>query len=112
MKKDRLMLLGIAALLTGCAGSVHRGVVAMKVSDTAAHVCVGKEEVKVGDKLALYRNECRKGSMGSKAKKTTCTKEKLGTGTVTEILNEHYSVVEVQSGVQFREGDVVEREHG
>lgn len=110
-KRNMISAWAIGMFAMGCAGSVHRGVVAMKRSDTTAHVCIDEEEVNVGDQLALYRNECRRDVVNSKAKKTTCIKKKLGVGTVTGILNEHFSVVEVHPGVRFREGDVVEREH-
>jgi hypothetical protein len=91
------------ALATGCT-SVHRGVVAMKIDDTTAHVCMNRDEVAVGDTVQLYRNVCtRRG--GS----TRCEKKALATGTVTEILNDHYSVVTLPAGTEFKEGDFVER---
>ncbi|MFO0842274.1 MAG: hypothetical protein U0797_07720 [Gemmataceae bacterium] len=95
------------ALATAC-GSVHRGVVAMKISDTAAHVCLNKDEVAVGDVVRLYRNVCRN-TPRSNLLPWNCEKRALATCVVTEVLNEHYSVVTLPAGTEFKEGDFVER---
>jgi hypothetical protein len=90
-----------------------RGSVAMKVSDTEAHVCMNKSEVKVGDRVTLFRNNCPskgpRGRNGDGGEAGGCTKVQLGQGTVTENLNEHYSVVKFDQGVQFEEGTFVEK---
>jgi hypothetical protein len=84
----------------------------MKGDDGEAHVCMGDKEVKAGDRVALFKNVCTgragggKGGTGNRS----CQKVKLGEGTVERTLNEHYSVVKVDSGVQFEEGTVVEKE--
>ena len=85
----------------------------MKGDDQEAHVCLGEGEVKGGDKVALYKNACT--SSKASAGKTgygaasTCTKVKLGEGIVERTLNEHYSVIKVNPGVQFEEGSIVEK---
>ena len=85
----------------------------MKGSDQEAHVCLGDGEVKAGDKVALFKNVCTGGSGGpARVGETSgggCTKVKLGEGVVERTLNEHYSVVKVDSGVPFEEGTIVEK---
>ena len=96
--------------LSGCAHSMMRGSVAMKINDEEAHVCMGDNEVKAGDRVALYKNECRgKGSSRADGGGTNCQKVKIGEGEVTRTLNEHYSVVRVSPGTSFEEGTVVEK---
>lgn len=88
-----------------------RGSVAMKVNDAEAHVCLGDNEVMAGDKVALYKNDCRSALVGAKAAPGgACEKVKLGEGVVSRTLNTHYSVVKVTPGVQFEEGTIVEKE--
>lgn len=109
MNRIMMAVLGGVVLLSGCAAhSTMRGSVAMKASDTEAHVCLGNSEVKPGDKVALFRNECT-GTGGREGRGRSCQKVRLGTGEVTRLLNEHYSVVKVDSGVKFEEGAIVER---
>ncbi len=86
----------------------------MKVSDTEAHVCLGNNEVKPGDRVSLYKNVCRGGKGSARVadggSAVGCEKVKLGEGQITRLLNEHYSVMEVAKGVNFDEGTVVERQ--
>lgn len=111
----RILFLPLASLvlmLTGCAHGLMRGSVAMKVSDTEAHVCMDNTEAKVGDRVTLYKNNCP--STGGRVRSGLgrggkCEKVELGYGTVTEILNQHYSVVKFDSGVPFEEGTFVEK---
>lgn len=95
-------------LITACAHTAMRGTVAMKVSDREAHVCLGNNEVKVGDRVFFFVNEC-KGTGGRETGDRTCQKVKIGEGRVTRLLNEHYSVVEAAPGIKFTEGTIVER---
>lgn len=106
-KSIALCLFSIFALI-GCAHSAMRGSVAMKTSETEGHVCLGKGEVDVGDKVSLYRNDCPNQG-GKKVGGNICKKVKLGEGKVTEIINDHYSVATFPSGLQFDEGTVVEK---
>ena len=85
-----------------------RGTVAMKVDPDEAHVCLGKDEVKVGDRVALFTQQCEP-SLKEKGGGGKCKKIKVGEGRVTELLNEHYSVIKTEPGVQFQEGTVVEK---
>lgn len=106
------LFMGLLSLaLSGCATGVKRGIVAMKISDTEAHVGIGASEVKVGDHVELYSNVCTGGggkrSDGAEPRK--CTKEARGHGKVKEILSRDYSVVEFPSGTTFSEGDTIEQ---
>jgi len=96
--------------LFGCAHSTMRGTVAMKVSDNEAHVCMGDNEVKAGDKIALFKNECTGARGGREGNAGSCKKVKIGDGVVERTLNEHYSLVRVSPGVSFEEGTVVEKQ--
>lgn len=99
-------------LLVGCVAPHTRGVVAMKLTENEAHVCVGKEEVNVGDKLNVYRNDCTPKSKpipkGS-GTATQCEKKLVGQAEVTEVLNSHYSAVHYDGGQPIQEGDMVEK---
>lgn len=80
----------------------------MKVSDTEAHVCLNKDEVKEGDRVLAFYNDCSKRSLGDNRGVTPCVKTKLGYGTVKQILNDHYSLIKFDEGVKFSEGTFVE----
>lgn len=109
-KKILVTLVAALAVLSGCAHGLMRGSVAMKISDTEAHVCMDKSEAKVGDRVTLFRNNCPvKGGRDLGGGGGACTKVELGKGTVTETLNDHYSVVKFDPGVKFSEGTFVEK---
>ncbi len=101
---------GALALAAGCASSVHRGVVAMKIDAETAHVCIDPGEAQVGDRLTVFRNECSQAFPTSKAQGTAlCKKKQVGTATISSFLNEHYAEARFANGTDFREGDMVER---
>lgn len=116
MKYSNLLLNAVvAATLTGCAHGAMRGTVAMKTSDSEAHVCLGEGDVKPGDRVTLYRNVCAtKGSPravgGRNIPVGTCERLELGKGTVEQAINKHYSLVKFDSGVTFEEGTFVEKQ--
>lgn len=95
-----------AATTTGCATGhpTMRGSVVMKIDPTTAHVCLGTGEVAVNDHVRLFRNVCKPGSY-----RPTCTKETIAEGTVTQLLDEHYSVVAFPAGTTFEEGNTIEK---
>ncbi len=95
-------------MITGCAHSAMKGSVAMKVSESEAHVCL--DQAKVGDRLTLFKNNCpvRGTTMGSSDNSGMCEKVRVGQGTVTQILNQHYSVLKADAGVAIEEGNFVE----
>lgn len=89
-----------------------RGTVAMKTSENEAHVCMNKDEVKPGDRVSLFRNVCTgNGGVGERSGGggRSCEKREIGKGTVKENINEHYALVQFDSGVQFEEGTFVEK---
>lgn len=115
MKFSSLTLtLVVAGTLSSCAHhQMMRGSVAMKANNREAHVCLGENEVKVGDRVAAFRNECkqnidRAGERGSRG--VSCKLERIGGGKVVSLLNDHYSTVEFDEGVPFNEGTVVQKE--
>ncbi len=116
MKFQTLLSAGAAVFaLSGCAHhQMMRGSVAMKAGGQEAHVCLGENEVKAGDRVVAYRNECtqRSGFEGAErgSRGVVCKLEKLGGGTVVSLLNDHYSTVQFDQGVTFEEGTVVEKE--
>lgn len=115
MKTTLLITTVTIASLAGCAHV--RGSVAMKTADDEAHVCLDKGEVKPGDRVTLFRNFCvskggrseTSGFTGGSTTASYCEKKELGKGTVKEILNDHYSVVKFDPGVQFDEKTFVEK---
>ena len=108
MKTKVMAMIAFGAMVSGCATGFHRGVVAMKVDEETAHVGINKEEVNVGDHVQLFSNQCTSGPRGSNRK---CVKIPKGHGDVVEILGEHYVSVKFEKGVQFNEGDFIEK-HG
>ena len=55
MKGKIILTMAAIALLGGCATGFHRGVVAMKIDDSTAHVGLNRDEAKVGYKSAVDR---------------------------------------------------------
>lgn len=106
----------IVTIISSCSThSIMRGSVAMKTGPNEAHVCLGNNEVKVGDKVRAYKNSCKSslgvaGKSESAGPKFACTKELAGAGVVTSLINEHYSVVKFDESVKFDEGTIVEKE--
>lgn len=108
----RVMMTGLSFLaLAGCAtGGVNRGHVVMKTSDEVAHVALAANEVKVGDHVELYHNECTGGGGGKNGLgPRSCKKVETGHGEVTEVLNEDYVAVKFPQGTKFAEGDTIEK---
>ncbi|MBX9767581.1 MAG: hypothetical protein K2X47_09955 [Bdellovibrionales bacterium] len=108
MKVINLVFLLAAVSMVSCSHGVMRGSVAMKTSANEAHVCIGDHEAKIGDRITAFANSCpskggRDGGPGM------CEKKRLGEGTVTALLNHHYSVVKFDDGVKFDEGTFVEK---
>lgn len=107
MNFEKLFFCGVAVLLTGCANhqKVHRGVVAMKISDSVAHVGLNENEIKLHDTVQLYQNKCNNLVAGER----TCIEVNKGQGIVTRIVNRNYVAVEFDDGVEFDEGDLVQK---
>jgi hypothetical protein len=88
----------------GCAHQMMRGSVVMKVDEDEAHVCLGENEVKPGDKVTLYKSVCEGAGKGRR-----CSKVKVGEGEILELVNEHYSLARFPNNVEFAEGYIVEK---
>ena len=110
MKINAVLFLSIFAfMIVACASGVKRGSVAMKVSDSQAHVGLGVKDVKVGDHLVLYRNECSGGGGGKGRVDRVCKKVEIGHAEVAQLIGNDYSVVNFADGVKFAEGDILEK---
>ena len=116
--KSFLVLTGIAMFLTGCGHSMMRGTVAMKMDKDEAHVCLGDNAVKSGDKVGFFKNNCKRvpgsggggaGERGGGGSEVECNLLKLGEGTVSKTLNSHYSLVKTDGSFSFDEGTLVEK---
>jgi hypothetical protein len=112
--KTILMTFTLALLLTSCAHNFMRGTVAMKTDKKTAHVCLGNNDVKIGDKIDFYTNQCTGHSGGGRDEGEgdvrECKMEILGTGTVSKILNNHYSEVKTDGSFQLAEGTLVQKQ--
>jgi hypothetical protein len=111
MKTKLLLVSSIVVLLAGCAsGRIKRGHVVMKTSDRTAHVALATDEVKVGDHVELYHNECERGAgTGKTVIRTNCKRVGSGHGVVTELFDADYAQVEFPEGTKFTEGDTIEK---
>lgn len=65
---------------------------------------LGNNEVAVNDRVRLYKNECQQLD-----RRAVCKKVTVAEGTVTQLLDEHYSVVTFPAGTPFEEGYTVEK---
>jgi hypothetical protein len=115
MKFLKVMALGFSVIgFVSCAShSTMRGSVVMKMSPDSAHVCLGHGEVKEGDRVTAYKHVCVNNQTDRSSRSNlnpVCKKEKLGSGVVVKTLNDHYSEVKFDSGVQFEEGTSVEKQ--
>lgn len=77
----------------------------MKIDPTKAHVCLGRGEVAVNDRVRLYKNECEQRDRRPRE----CKKIPVAEGTVTELIDDHYSIVTFPDGTTFEEGSTVEK---
>ncbi|MBX9768298.1 MAG: hypothetical protein K2X47_13575 [Bdellovibrionales bacterium] len=96
----------------GCSHTAHvRGSVALKHSPTEADVCLGRNEVKAGDHISIFKSVCRQRIRGREgADAPSCSKVKIGEGRILQVLDDHYSVMSVGEGIAFEEGAIVEKE--
>ena len=82
----------------------------MKISSHVAHIMLVDHKLKVGDRVAAFKYDCqdRKHPLTSPYG-ASCFEEKIGIGTVTQILNKHYSVVTFDENVKITEGVLLEK---
>ena len=98
--------------LSLAACSTTRSVVAMKVNEEEAHIALGEKDVKVGDRVALYKNECEQIPLrySGLGKNPICHKVNIGGGVVTKTLGIDYSAIRLDPGVNYDEGVTVEKQ--
>lgn len=104
-------------VVAGCTTTAHHsGTVAMKITDTEAHVGLGSAQVSEGDAVELFRNICtnptspgQEGRVATSVTRRTCVRERGGRGTIAEVLGKDYSVAKFPAGTKFSEGDMVEK---
>ena len=107
----QVLVVPIAMALAACGSSMaSRDAVIMKLDATHAHVGLGAHEVAVGDPVIVRHHFCTPdASKGKNAEK--CENRVVARGTVIEVINEQYSVVEIPHG-ELEEGDTVEKAVG
>jgi len=110
MNKNLLML-AILVFLSSCAHTFMRGTVAMKLDDKKAHICLGNNDVKLGDKVEFFQNQCSDIRIGTKegGDIKECRLQKVGQGNITKLLNSHYSEVETDGTFKIKEGGLVQK---
>lgn len=113
MGRNAFLHAAVLLMLAGCSAE-RAGSVVMKISTSVAHVELPPSSVRVGDRVALIESYCP-GKMTRRTRKPMsdkCRKVVIGTGSVTEILNDRYSVAEFPNGPEFEEGDAVDLYRG
>lgn len=98
-----VLLLTMINVSTG-AQAATPAVITVKINHALVEVNLGDRDVSVGDRVAVYKKTCP-GGRGQ-----ICTKERVGAGTVARVLDDQYSEVNLDPGVQVREGYTIERE--
>ncbi|QDK46302.1 hypothetical protein DOM22_14580 [Bdellovibrio sp. ZAP7] len=85
--------------------AVH-GDVTMKLNESTAQVNLeeSKAAVKLGQRLAVFREECKGGRF------SVCTKDRVGFAQVSKIHDKKYAEVTMDKNVYFDAGYVVESE--
>ncbi len=109
-KKIGLLVFSVMSVaLSSCAHHVVRGAVAMKLEPNQVEVCMGSEELNLGDRVSFFKNDCPKPNRAFMEGGAACHKEKVGEGVIIQILNEDYSIVDVKSGKTPDTGSIVEK---
>ncbi|MBK26986.1 MAG: hypothetical protein CME70_23485 [Halobacteriovorax sp.] len=103
----------LALVLSSCSSAMRhkfmRGTVAMKVDNKTAHVCLGENEVKKGDKISFYYQSCDRPDPEDPGLKGLCTLEQIGTGKITRTFNNHYSEVTTDGSFKFSKGTLIQK---
>ena len=99
----------VLLLVTASCSSIkapRRGLVLMMMSNADAHVGMGSPEVNSGDHVQIIRDVCKPVGSGDRGTER-CTREEVGHGTVTSVLNDKYSEVRFDSNTKAKVGDVI-----
>ena len=76
----------------------------MKISANTAQINLGENKIAMGQRLAIFRQECHGGRFA------VCTKDRVGSGHVTRVFDTKYSEIALDPGVHFDVGYIVEQE--
>lgn len=103
----------------GCASApkhLHaQGSVVALDSANEGHVCMNATSVEIGEKLSLAETTCKlskttaNGKYSDEVSVNVCSKTAKGTVEVMGMADPHFIKVKSVSGVNLREGDVVEK---
>lgn len=105
-----MSLLGLLLAITACIHNPHiRGSVVLKHSATEADVCLGSDEVKPGDKVTLFKSECRELPTAQDRNRSVCNKIMVGNGKIITNIDKHYSMMQVDPELTIDEGMIVEK---
>jgi hypothetical protein len=85
-----------------------RGSVTSTMNEQEGQVRLGRNEVKSGDRVALYDNDCSRSTLESlsSAYEPPCRRVKVGEGQITQVLDERYSVVKADPGITLKKGAI------
>lgn len=97
----------VVGILQSCANrhTFMRGSVALKIDKSSGIACLESNEVRVGDKLYLYNNDCSLSAGDKRGQR--CKMVKAGQVEVTKLLNDHYSEFRTISQLDFSEGSII-----
>ncbi len=99
----RKVLISLSLIfLASCAHQSMKGTVVMKVDKKTGYVCHMGQNVELGDKVTAYKSTCR----GIRAD-VTCEHKTVDTGTISKLINSHYSEVTFDSENKFSEGSFI-----
>ncbi len=104
----------IALALQSCAHSSHtRGSVVLIHDESHGDVCLGSKDVKIGDTLSVFKSVCNStkkipARLGGQIV-PSCEKVLVGKAKIAAVIDQHYSSVEVESGLKLQEGMIVEK---
>ena len=98
------------ASLAGCSHAHTRGSVVVQHSDTEADICIGSPEVKSGDRLDLYRVQCRENpGYGRGRPRQICEKAKYGEAEVLQTHGPEFSTVRSLGSTSIKSDTIVEK---
>lgn len=103
-----ILALGVCTFGVGCGGHVlMRGTLVTSTSPSEGQICMHDGEVAVGDAVRVVHHTCDVNPAANAASRQ-CVASAGGTATVTELLNEHYAIVQAAPGTELRAGDTIE----
>ena len=79
----------------------------MRIDAKTAHVCLGDNEVKVGDKVTFVNYECDGDLIGTSGLASAC--KNTVAGEVYKTLGLHYSTIKTNGSLEFKEGTLVQK---